>query len=107
MIRAVQCEYNYKYDFDPCCHNMCYYFGIPHSILTMICISCFILIDQVTEEGITAIPLVAVLMGAPSIILQASVGSSMAMSAVALKLTRTLIKVDVDASQIKILFVSM
>jgi hypothetical protein len=80
-------------------------YSISHSILTMICIFCFILIDLGTEEGITVNLLVTVLIIAILVILQAS--ASTAMSAAALRLTRTLIKVDADASQIKILFVHM
>lgn len=74
--------------------------SISHSILTMICISCLILIDLVTEERITAIPLVAILPIATKPIFQ--VTPLLARSAAALKLTPALIQVDADANQVQI-----
>ena len=79
--------------------------SISHSILTMICISCLILIDLVTEERITAIPLVAILPIATKPIFQ--VTPLLARSAAALKLTPALIQVDADANQVQRLFVNM
>jgi hypothetical protein len=94
-------------DLDPCCHVHFMYIddSISHSILTMICISCLILIDLVTEERITAIPLVAILPIATKPIFQ--VTPLLARSAAALKLTPALIQVDADANQVQRLFVNM
>ena len=87
-------------------HVYIHLYSISHSILTMIRISFHLLIDPVTEEGITVNLLVPVL-PATIRIMQASAYSSPAMSAKALNLTRTLPKMDADASQVQILYVHM
>jgi hypothetical protein len=89
-------------------HVYIHLYSISHSILTMIRISFHLLIDPVTEKHqlITANLLVPVL-PATIRIMQASAYSSPAMSAKALNLTRTLPKMDADASQVQILYVHM